>query len=254
VEHFAAEGARAKAAPRPLIAQMWCDEGEMIGRTVLSVLAAAMVLAAPLASRAAAPWVEVPASAPGDTLAVFYSGDGGWAAIDRGVARRLADGGVAVVGVNSLRYFLTRRSPQGAADDLAVTLRHYGDLWGRKRVVLVGYSFGADALPAIVPDLPADLRAQVRAVVLVGTGPTGDLRFHPASWFNRAAPGAYPVAPAIAAMKDLPLTCIYGDRERHDICAGLPADAIRQVRLPGDHHFDKDYATLGQAILRAAAP
>jgi len=49
------------------------------------------------------------------------------------------------------------------------------------------------------------------------------------------------------------MTCIYGDKERHDACASLSAATIRQVRLPGGHHFNGDYATLGQAVLKAAA-
>jgi type IV secretory pathway VirJ component len=120
-------------------------------------------------------------------------------------------------------------------------------------VVLIGYSFGADALPAIVPRLPADLRGQVKDMVLIGTGPDGDLAFHFGSWLNRPSTDSYPVAPAIAALKGLPMTCIYGDRERRDVCASLPAAVIRQVKLAGNHHFDGDYTGLGKAVLRAVS-
>lgn len=231
----------------------------MTPRARLTLLAA-LVLAFPAGARAAVPndrlaalkLVETPAARPGDTLAVLYSGDGGWGGLDRGVARTLARDGVPVVGFNSLRYFSGARSPQAAADDLAAAMRRYADLWGRRKVVLIGYSFGADALPAIIPLLPGDLRARVKGLVLVGTGPTGDLRFHPTSWLGLTEPDAYPIAPAVEALKGLPMTCIYGDKERHDVCASLPATTIRQVRLPGSHHFNGDYATLGQAVLKAA--
>lgn len=115
--------------------------------------------------------IETPASAPGDALAVLYSGDGGWGALDRGIAKVLAESGTPVLGVNSLRYFMTPHSPRQAADDLADQLRRHQAQWGRQKIVLIGYSFGADALPAIVPDLPADLRAQIKGLVLIGTGP-----------------------------------------------------------------------------------
>jgi hypothetical protein len=52
-------------------------------------------------------------------LAVLYSGDGGWGPLDQGVARQLADNGVPTLGVDSLRYFLIKRSPREAADDLS---------------------------------------------------------------------------------------------------------------------------------------
>jgi type IV secretory pathway VirJ component len=196
--------------------------------------------------------IETPAAAPGDALAVLYSGDGGWGALDRGVAKVLAQDGVPVLGVNSLRYFLTRRSPQSTADDLAAELRRHQAQWDRRKIVLIGYSFGADALPAIVPLLPADLRAQIKGVVLIGTGPSGDLMFHPASWLNRPTADSFAVAPAVEALKGLPMTCIYGDKERLDICPTLPATTIRQVRLHGGHHFDGDYTGLGQAVYEAS--
>jgi type IV secretory pathway VirJ component len=196
--------------------------------------------------------IETPATAPGDALAVIYSGDGGWGPLDRGVAKVLARDGVPVLGVDSLRYFMTKRTPQDAADELAGQLRRHQAQWGRQKIVLVGYSFGADALPAIVPNLPADLRAQISGLVLIGTGPNGDLKFHPASWLNRPTADSFPVAPAVEALKGLPMTCIYGDKEHGDICATLPAATIRQVKLAGGHHFDGDYAVLGQAVLRAA--
>lgn len=221
---------------------------------LLCLTAALCLTGAGVAEASALPrLIEAPATAPGDALAVLYSGDGGWGPLDQGVAEVLARDGVPVLGVNSLRYFMAKRTPQSAADDLADQLRRHQVQWGRRKIVLVGYSFGADALPAIVPNLPQDLRAQIKGLVLIGTGPHGDLRFHPASWLNRATSDSFPVAPAVEALKGLPMTCIYGDKERLDICPSLPATTIRQVRLSGGHHFDRDYATLGQAVLRAAA-
>jgi type IV secretory pathway VirJ component len=90
--------------------------------------------------------------------------------------------------------------------------------------------------------------------VLIGTGPHGDLTFHPASWLNRPTADSFAVAPAVEALKGLPMTCIYGDKERQDICPTLPAATIRQVRLHGGHHFDGDYTgRWARPILRAAA-
>lgn len=224
----------------------------MTPRTALAQIAA-LLMAWLLPHASALRPIATPAAASGDTLAVFYSGDGGWGPLDRDVAKILATDGVPVLGVNALSYFLTPRSPQAAADDLAGWLRRYERTWGRHRVVLIGYSFGADALPAIVPRLPADLRGQVKDMVLIGTGPDGDLAFHFGSWLNRPSADSYPVAPAITALKGLPMTCIYGDKERRDVCASLPASAIHQVKLAGNHHFDGDYTGLGKAVLRAVS-
>ena len=159
------------------------DKMTMTFRARLLCLATVIGLASVGAAEASnAPrLIETPATAPGDALAVLYSGDGGWGFLDRGVAKVLARDGVPVLGVNSLRYFMTKHSAQDAADDLAGQLRRHQMQWGRQKIVLVGYSFGADVLPAIVPDLPAELRGQIKSLVLIGTGPSGDLKFHPAS-------------------------------------------------------------------------
>lgn len=46
-----------------------------------------------------------------DTMAIIYSGDGGWRDIDSEVGGYLQGEGVPVVGVDSLRYFWTERLP-----------------------------------------------------------------------------------------------------------------------------------------------
>lgn len=220
---------------------------------LIAAFAAVLLGAAPLAASASGvDEIPVASSKAGDTLAVFYSGDGGWAALDQGVTRYLADNGLPTLGVNSLSYFTTKRTPAGAAADLAQALRSYERLWGRSKVTLIGYSFGADALPAIIPQLPADVRGQIGRLVLIGAGPNGDLQFHPTSWLNIATPDSYPVRPAIAALSGLKITCVYGDQEKADICASLPDSEVAKVRLPGDHHFNRDYAALGAAVLKAS--
>ncbi|ADG12223.1 AcvB/VirJ family lysyl-phosphatidylglycerol hydrolase [Caulobacter segnis] len=233
---------------------MRCRHEGMKLRPLLFAALAAVALAGVLAKPAPA-WtgpIAVPSDRAGDSLAVLYSGDGGWGPLDQQVARRLADNGVPTIGVNSLAYFRADRTADGVAADLAASVRAYERQWRRGKVVLIGYSFGADALPAIIPRLPADVRAQVSHVVLIGPGPAGDLRFHPASWLNLAPRDSFPAAPAITALKDVRITCVYGDKEHHDICPDLPDDVVAKVRLPGGHHFNGDYAALGEAVLRAS--
>ena len=53
----------------------------------------------------------MPVSGRGDTLSVFYSGDGGWAAVDQGMTDAFVHAGIPVVGVNSPTYFIIRKSP-----------------------------------------------------------------------------------------------------------------------------------------------
>ena len=182
--------------------------------------AAVQRLDPPPRSRAAAPAelaglpiVEVPAKRPGDTLAILISGDGGWAGIDKAVAASLTEQGIAVVGVDSLRYFWKERTPQSAADDVDRIVRHYMDEWDSKDVVLIGYSQGADVLPFVVNRLPAQTRAQVRLAAMLGLGERAVFEFHLASWLSRNDDGLA-IAPELQRMSDIRALCVYSDEGR----------------------------------------
>src|SRR3982751_212062 len=115
------------------------------------------------------PLVEVPAAVQApvrDEMAVLLTGDGGWAITDRGLSEALAKGGIPVVGWNSLHYFLTRKAPDRTARDLERVLRVYLPCWHKQRVILIGYSFGADVVPFLANRLPPELAAKVSRIVM----------------------------------------------------------------------------------------
>lgn len=164
------------------------------------------------------PLTAVPATAGAtpatqDLFAVLLSGDGGWAGLDQDVAATLAALGIPVVGFDSLRYFWRARTPEAAARDLARIVRGYGAAWRRPRALLIGYSLGADVLPFLYTRLPADVRAAVRSVTLIGPGKTASFEFHVADWLDASAMRAMPVMPEIARIGDASILCIHGVEE-----------------------------------------
>jgi type IV secretory pathway VirJ component len=193
--------------------------------------------------------VADPAARKTDLMAIMYSGDGGWAGLDRAVAGQLAAAGVPVVGVDSLDYFWTARTPGHAGGDLARIVSHFSRQWGRPRVILLGYSFGADDLPYIVGALPPALRPMISRVSLLGLSPTADFQFHLTSWLDLSSATARPTVPAIEQLKGLPMQCIRGADESDSACTAIPAGYASQVLLPGGHHFDGNAALIAQSIL-----
>lgn len=190
-----------------------------------------------------------PAARATDTMAVFYSGDGGWAGLDRGVAARLAAAGIPVAGVSSLQYFWTARTPAGAAGDLARVIESYGAAWRRPHVLLIGYSFGAGVLPAIVAALPPAVRARVVQLSLMGLPPRGEFEFHLDNWLDREGGPSLPTVPAIMELHGLRIQCLRGRDETDSACPALPPGVARQIMLPGGHHFDGDDKAVADAIL-----
>jgi type IV secretory pathway VirJ component len=200
------------------------------------------------------PLVEVPAKQPtGDLLAVIVSGDGGWAGIDKDVATQLADKGVPVVGLNSLQYFWTERTPEAAAADLQRIARHYLAAWGRQQLVLIGYSLGADVLPFMANRLPPDLLGRVRLIVLLGPGRKTSFQFHLTDWLPGSDGGDRPVLPEVAKLRGKPLLCLYGQQEQDSLCTQI-GGLGKAVSFEGSHHFGGAYASLADRILHELQP
>lgn len=189
-----------------------------------------------------------------DTMAIIYSGDGGWVGIDRDVAGELAAAGIPVVGVDSLAYFWTARTPAGAARDLGQLIEAYSQHWGRPHVLLIGYSFGADVIPAMVGQLASVTRKKIAKISLLGLSSTADFQFHLSSWLHIATANALPTIPAITRLRGTPLQCVRGEEEDGSACDQIPAGIAQQYLVPGGHHFDRNAALLTQIILEHRHP
>ena len=191
----------------------------------------------------------------GDEMALLMTGDGGWAGLDQELAARLAADGVPTVGLNSLKYFWTERSPQETAKDVARIMSHYLAAWNKQRVLLVGYSFGADVLPFVVNRLPPDLRARVATINLLGIDSNASFEIKIAGWVGTDDSGP-PTRPELSAISGTPVLCIYGEGESDSICPGLPKASehttVTLAEVGTGHHFGGEYAALAERILAYA--
>jgi type IV secretory pathway VirJ component len=185
-----------------------------------------------------------------DVLAVIVTGSGGYVGFDRKMGNQLASRGVPVVGLSSLAYFWKPRDPAGSSRDLIRILDHYLPAWKKSRVMLVGYSQGADVIPFMMSRMPEKLRSKVALVALIG--PDGGMQFdmHPDGWIsNRPMPPEIPVAPEVAKLKGSRVLCIYGAEEQKSMCRGLPAGQAVVVEVPGDHGFEGDAGKLAERFV-----
>ncbi len=211
-------------------------------------------MALPAAAAPAQPnWMTVTpaaAGAPANDLAVIWvSGDGGWGKMEREVTARLAAAGVPTVGVNSLRYFASRRDPKGAATEIAAAAEPWLKDMKRTRVAFVGFSFGADIGPFMVRDLPPDMRNKLSLAAFLSPSEKANFQVSPASWLGVGlGPPVWPVMTALAPTKVL---CIGGAGVFEDICpdSKTPPGMV-SVRLPGGHTLDNQYSAITALLLK----
>ena len=199
------------------------------------------------------PLVEVPATRedPSLPMAVLLSGDGGWAGIDREVAQALAAKGMPVIGLNSLRYFWSAKQPAQLGSDLDRIIAAYREKWHRDKVVLIGYSFGADVAPFAFNHLNDKRRPDIDGMVLIGVSPKASFEFRLGHWLG-SDEGEYPVLPELKKV-GLPVFCIYGSSEGDDLCPQLTKPefpTVTGLMLPGGHHMGGDYALIADKIIR----
>jgi type IV secretory pathway VirJ component len=210
----------------------------------------------------------------GNVLTILYSGDGGWADLDKQLGTVFAARGIPVIGVNSFKYFWRARTPEVAAAQLDALITGSLAKWHKQRVWLVGFSFGADVLPTLIDKLSPANRARITQLVLLSPSrsATFEIQFEGymmaqgrfkafvktlSEKFNKVP--EYPPLPPLAKLGDVfPVACYYGLDDKDDtLCteAGLPS-WVEVHGLPGGHHFDEGYQALaGQMIdgLPAAA-
>jgi type IV secretory pathway VirJ component len=251
VDRFVAGIPAARVVRLPRVGHGFGVERNWLPQFLASYQELAQHAAPPTAALKDLPLVEVRGKDENRDLVVLLTGDGGWAGLDKGITEEFAAHGIATVALNSLKYFWTKRTPGETAQDVSRVIRHYLEAWKKDRVILVGYSFGADVMPFVLGGLPDDVRAKVGSVDLLGISSTATFEVKVSDWIGGAGDGL-PIAPQVDALvKPPPMQCLYGEDEKDSLCARLPAHIARR-QIGRGHHFSGDYDAIAKAILEFA--
>jgi type IV secretory pathway VirJ component len=226
--------------------------------------AAATIAAALLALLAAIGWFGgplftfvpargTPAPTARGVAAVLFSGDMGFhIGMAGAVAARLAEAGIPVVGVNSLTFFRTRRSPAETAKLVEVAMTRAVQITHRPRILLIGQSYGADILPTGFAGVPTPLRARVALLALVVPGESLALQDSPAGLLPVSAPSS-DALPAAARLGSTPTLCVFGAEQRDSLCPRLHLPNLSRTALPGGHYLHRDAGAVARALLGGLA-
>jgi len=176
---------------------------------------------------------------------VFVSGDGGWADLDRGVAKALAAHGIAVVGWNTLRYFWKEKTPAAFAGDLAEVV---ASLPEGIAVFAGGYSFGAETVSVVVAGATDPALKRIAGMTLLAPGPYATFEVSPLDWLRSTTkPNEHSVAAAIDRAAR-PVLCLLPADDPSSGCPPSGAAGYTRTTIAGGHHFGSDYDDLASRL------
>lgn len=197
---------------------------------------------------------ELPAAqgGTGQAFAIVLTGDGPTGGTGKRVAADLAAHGIPSVIWHSLRYYWTPKSPEQAARDLDRAIRHYGGRWGKQKVVLVGYSMGADVLPFLINRLPEDTRAMIGGVALLALAHDAVFEFRIEQWWRTSSAPRFATRPEVEKLKGLPVLCVWGRGDDKAACPEMATAPVTVIGLGGGHHFKGDRPRLLRVVREMA--
>jgi type IV secretory pathway VirJ component len=224
-------------------------------------VAAMATIATPLSAQTGAgdstalaglPLRELPVTTAGHQLVFLLTGDGGYAAGDRGIAEAFVGQGIPVVVLNSRSYLSPKKTPDEAAADAERIMMHYMAGWQRDSVVLVGYSRGADMAPFIVTRLPDSTRSHLSLVAMIGLADHASFEFHWSDIVKDVRRSTdLPVEPEVMKIHGVRMLCLYGAHEKGSLCPTLPPAVLTADRHGGKHSLSgDDGAEVAKRILR----
>ena len=121
-------------------------------------------------------------------------------------------------------------------------------------MILIGYSFGANVLPFAYNRLPAQEKAKVDQISLLGLAERTDFEIRVTGWLGVSADDdAPPVAPELKSIDPARIQCFYGEEEDDTVCPTPAMAGAEVIKTTGGHHFDGDYDSLARTIMDGAA-
>lgn len=179
-----------------------------------------------------------------DKFVLFISGDGGWNSFSQKLVESYSAEGFNVIALNSFKYFWKKKTPQQAANDIARLLAVYAEEWHKQKIVICGFSFGADVAPFIYTHLPEPVKAKVSLVQLVSPSSFTDFEIHVMDMLGSGNNARSMSIESEVNLINIPVICYYGEQETEKALANIKKNNFRIIILPGDHHYSNSYTEI----------
>ena len=183
-----------------------------------------------------------------DYYVIFLTGDFGFMNFDKAIVHYLNVKNVSVVVVNSKTYFRSAKSPAQLGRDLGSIIIQHNKKWNKHKVILMGYSMGAEVIPFAVNRLDEKSRLQLLDILLIAPGQKAIFRLKPTDYLFEEKKGT-DIYAELLKMRATRCYIICDDSE-FSICRKNLEGLSDHAFLGGGHHFGHNYVPLSKLIGR----
>lgn len=185
-----------------------------------------------------------------DPFIFYISGDGGLNNFSTSLCTSISKAGYRITALNAKTYFWDKQTPGQTAADIVTYLTSEFQRKPYSRVVLVGYSFGADVTPFVVNKLPDNIRHKLTAVVLLSPSASTDFEIHLSDMLGGNKKRSMDVIAEINRMGMQKTVTIFGNEEKEFSISSIKLKNYSNEILPGGHHFDGNPDEVAQIMMR----
>lgn len=198
------------------------------------------------------PLTLVPSTKKNNLPLIFMiSGDGGWTSFDQALAESLAAKGFSVLGLDAQKYFWKVKTPEKTTADISKALEHYLEQLSKTSFILSGYSFGASLTPFVANRLPANLKVNMKGVIVFSPDAVADFEIHVLDLFNfGSSKYRYDVIAEMKKISGITPVSIFGSSEAGSVKNKFIKNGLKVINIPGNHHFDREYEIIAAAFLK----
>jgi type IV secretory pathway VirJ component len=192
------------------------------------------------------PLIESKSEEKSNYYVILLSGNGGWRDLDKALTAYLNSKNVSVLGLNTKQYLLSEKRPEQIAFDLQTLMERYDIKWNQDKVVLIGYSMGAEILPFAVNRMNERYIKKIQNIILIGPWQKATFKVKLADYLYETNEGEE-IYPELLKMKHINTYVVCDDNE-YALCLKPIDGIVDHDELPGGHHFGGDYNALSKLV------
>jgi type IV secretory pathway VirJ component len=181
------------------------------------------------------PVLEFKASGTKDFYVIFLSGNGGVRNLVQSITHFLNLKNVPVIVVNTKKYLWSEKNPEQIGCDLGALIERYDRKWGKRHVVLMGFSMGAEVLPFSINYIDEKYMGDISDMVLIAPWQKATFKISLKDYYKEVNVGL-DIYGELLKMKTKKGYIICDDTT-YSICHKELDGVIDYDRLAGGHHF-----------------